>query len=85
MLRFAEDTVYSNTQKLITFGPYDNIYKLGDIGFKLKNNGVNGCLVIVPANTPFKYLGDHDGHISLEVFGQELLFDDDIKAIVSSY
>ena len=46
---------------------------------------MNGYLVIVPANTPFKYLGDHDGRISLEVFGQELLFDDDIKAIVSSH
>jgi len=36
MLRFAEDTIYSNTQKLITFGPYDNIYELGTLDLNLK-------------------------------------------------
>ena len=81
MFRFAEDTVYAPVSDMIEYGLYPDLEAIENTGFKIWPYQ----LAVIPKNTPFKYLGDYTGNIHLEVFGQELLFDDDIKAIVSSY
>jgi len=80
MLKFAEDTAYSNTVHLIRSGEYPNDNAIREAGFKINEYDV----VLIPKNTPFKYLGTYDGKIHLEVFGEVLLFNhDEISAIVS--
>ena len=77
MLRFAKDTVYSSVHDMLEDWKYSNIESIENAGFKIIDD-----LVIVPKNTPFKFLGDETGNVSIELFGEEFLFCNGIEAII---
>lgn len=77
MFRFAKDTTYSSVHDMLTQQTYPTIESIENAGFKIIDD-----LVIIPKNTPFKYLGDYTSNIHLEVFDEELLFYNAIEAII---
>ena len=77
MFRFAKDTVCSSLSDMLERYGYSTVESIENTGFKIIDD-----LVIIPKNTPFKYLGDYTGNIHLEVFDEELLFYNAIEAII---